>query len=186
MRVKKKLPTQEVLNDLILYDPYTGNVNWKCRDRKYFPSDWSFIVWNKSYENKPITCKNHHGYLYTTIFGSKYLLHRLIWKLMFNEEPSDLDHINGVRDDNRLQNLRVVNHQENMRNMRKVAANSSGYTGVYKHTQNGRWVAQISVDNKTKYLGIFHSIEDAIICRKKAELMYNFHDNNGQVAGVGV
>lgn len=186
MRKRKRLPTQEVLNDLILYAPDTGYACWKHRDGKYFSSNWSYLVWNKVYANKPITCKNHHGYLCTSIFGSKYLLHRLVWKLVFNEEPSDLDHVNGVRDDNRLQNLRVVNHQENMRNMRKVAANSSGHAGVYKHTQNGRWVAQISVDNKTRYLGIFDSIEDAITCRRKAELMYNFHDNNGQVAGVGV
>jgi hypothetical protein len=177
---------QALLNDLLSYDPLTGKVHWKYRDQRHFKSQWAYLVWNQLYAGEEITYKNPNGYFVTSIMGKKYLLHRLIWLLNYGKWPDSVDHINGVRDDNRLANLRSVSHQDNMRNTRKVSANKSGYTGVYQHTQSNKWVAQISVGNKTKYLGSFNTKEEALTCRKKAEEMYNFHDNHGQVAGVGV
>lgn len=90
--------------------------------------------------------------------------HRLAWLYMHGREPSgQIDHINGIRSDNRIANLREATPQGNTQNLREAYANnlSSGVLGVYWHKQAKKWQAKITHEGKAKSLGLFDSIESA-------------------------
>ena len=91
-----------------------------------------------------------------------------------------IDHINGITDDNRISNLRDVSQSDNMRNMTTPCRNTSGRIGVYWFARDCKWQAQIRADGKTKHLGYFDDINDAIAARKAAEIEYGYHENHGR------
>lgn len=118
-------------------------------------------VYGKSYSTFGST--DGRGYLGTQFEGSVVPVHRLAIRLMTGEWPAvglDVDHINGVRTDNRWANLRVVTHKANIENQRGPRAdNSSGVLGVY--WDRGKFRARIRVEGKSKHLGRFATAEAA-------------------------
>lgn len=125
--------------------------------------------------------KNIHGYMVIKILGKLRYAHRLAWLYIHGSFPSgQIDHINGVRNDNRIINLRVVNNLENHKNQKKYSNNSSGITGVYWYERYRKWAAQITINGKVKYLGRFEEVDDAISARKAAEIENAYHPNHGQ------
>ena len=116
---------------------------------------------------------NSRGYIRIGINNKLYQLHRIIYK--YHNEDWDLtyshnnqiDHININPLDNRIENLRVLNHSQNNRNKNKKKNCSSQYKGVSWHKQINKWVAHISIDNKMKYLGHFTNEEEAAEVYKK-------------------
>lgn len=105
-------------------------------------------------------------------------MHRLIMGLTHGDKKY-VDHINGDKIDNRRGNLRICTNAENMRNRGRTASNTSGYKGVYRGRQPGRWRALIMVDGKTISLGQYDHPEEAYAayCKAAAEL-------HGEFAGV--
>jgi hypothetical protein len=101
------------------------------------------------------------GYYYIVIDSKGYMAHRLIWLYVHGKFPSKhIDHINGIRHDNRLQNLREANDLENSHNIKgKRVDNTSGALGVSWHKRSLKWVAQIQVKGKGMFLGYFSDIE---------------------------
>ena len=95
-------------------------------------------------------------------------LHRVIMDLYDNKFV--VDHINRNTLDNRKENLRIVTKSQNAMNCKLKYKHKYGCAGIYK-TSTG-WSAKISVENKTKSLGIFKTIEEAIQTRKDAEIKY--------------
>ena len=91
------------------------------------------------------------------------LMHRLI---MNPTENMYVDHINGNGLDNRKENLRICTNAQNARNRRMSKRNTSGYRGVTWHKQTKKWVAQIHVNYKNHYLGLFENKEDAAEARR--------------------
>ena len=121
------------------------------------------------------------GYRRIKINGVQYRMHRLVWLYHFGEWPVDeIDHINGERLDNRIDNLRVVTNQENCKNQKLPRNNKSGVTGVHFNKHHQKWQAQIKGDGKLKHLGSFANFEDAVAARKAAEILYGFHENHGR------
>jgi len=126
-------------------------------------------------------CLNNRGYIDLQIQKKTCLTHRLAFLYMTGEWPADqVDHINGVKDDNRWGNLRDVTNQENGRNQKRRNDNTSGVTGVCWYKQTGKWVAQIKIKNKKKFLGYFADFNEAVSARKEAELEHGFHTNHGR------
>lgn len=102
------------------------------------------------------------GYRYIGIAGKKYKAHRIAWLMVYGEMPRfGIDHINGVRHDNRLVNLRLATYAENQQNRKLDVRNKSGYTGVFWSKELGRWRARICVNRKVSNLGVFDSPEQA-------------------------
>lgn len=135
--------TQERLKELLHYDPETGALTWAL------PSGRRVKPGHKAGTKGP------SGYLTIQVDNHAFMLHRLVWFYVTGEWPKgDIDHINGIRSDNRFFNLRDVSHSHNCQN-RKIAdkVNKSGYLGVSIHRE--KYAAHISVDGKTKYLGVF-------------------------------
>jgi hypothetical protein len=122
-----------------------------------------------------------NGYRNVLVLGKLYGEHRIIWMYVTGSFPQDqLDHINGIRDDNRIANLREVTNQENGKNRRKHNTNTSGHAGVSWHRAANKWQAQIRADGRAKHLGYFTNIEDAILARQAANIQYGFHQNHGR------
>lgn len=109
--------------------------------------------------------------------------HRLAWELVNGPIPEDMqvDHINGIRTDNRIENLRLVTSSGQSKNQKLREDNKSGYPGVFWRSQRKKWSAYINSEGKRKYLGLFSSKDEAIDARKEAEKQMGYHSNHGRV-----
>ena len=146
--------TQEYIKNVLDYDPATGIFTWA--------------------NTVDVVGTNTLGYLTIKLKGKNRYLHRLAFLYMIGSMPKEVDHMNGVRSDNRFSNLQSVSRQENMKNKKRYKVNTSGCTGVQYHKKNCRWVSRIRVDKKEIYLGSFASFSDAVDARKNAEVFYDF------------
>ena len=101
------------------------------------------------------------GYLVIGIDNSIYMAHRLAWLYVYGKFPDNgIDHINGVRNDNRIVNLRDVTQKINIQNQRLARSdNKLGMLGV--STRRGKFMAQININGIRTYLGDFEIAEDA-------------------------
>jgi hypothetical protein len=121
--------------------------------------------------------KDRDGYVINFIKGKIYREHRLIWMYVYGEMPNGmLDHINRVKSDNRIENLRVVSFSENRQNIGKLSNNKSGLKGIWFHKKNKNWCASICVDKKKYHIGSFITKEEAFAAYKDcAEKMHKFN-----------
>lgn len=173
--------TKQLLNELVHYNPETGAFTLLYRDRIHFKSDGRHKHWNDRFAGRLAGYVRCNGYVFITILDKKYRAHRLAWLYMTGEFPSDqIDHINGIRSDNRWSNLRSVTNEINAKNQKRKKNNSSGVTGVWWSKQKRKWVAEIMVNYKKIHIGLFSEIEKATAARKEAEKMYGFHKNHGR------
>lgn len=112
--------------------------------------------------------KDKDGYVVIYYNGKNFKAHRLAWYFCFNEMPSDtIDHINRIRDDNRIENLRVVTQIEQMQNMGMNKNNTSGYTGVYWYADRSKWLAQVRYKGAVHHVGFFDDAATAYARRKE-------------------
>ena len=112
------LPSQAKLREDFTYDPETG-------DFIKYDGRWGGV--------------SKRGYIQLTYEETTYVVHRLIWMWVYGEEPEQIDHINGDRQDNRLENLRNVDPLTNQRNRTKNKNNSSGFNGVCWDKESWQW-----------------------------------------------
>ena len=173
----KSLPSIDYLRKRLRYEPETGKLFWMDYDGM---PKW----WLTRYAGKEAFIdRSNYGYLLGSIDGQCYPAHRVIWSLYYGEKPSDcIDHINGTPDDNRIVNLRVVSHQENLKNCSMQSNNTSGITGVHWHKAGNKWQAQIMGNGRRITLGSFDSIEEAAVARKEAATKYGFTERHGTKA----
>lgn len=118
---------------------------------------------------------NGYGYLQIRVDGVEYSANRLAWFYENGDWPKkgmDLDHINGVRNDNRIENLRLATRSQNCQNRTRLhIGNTSGTTGVYWDKKQERWRALIGINGRRKHLGRFDTKEDAVEYRELAKAM---------------
>jgi hypothetical protein len=175
-------PEQEYLNELLDYQPNTGYLFWKHRSIEKFNSIKAYKCWNSRYAFKKAGMKNKtHGYIYVGVDGKQYLAHRLIWIMVNEIIPSamQIDHINHIRSDNRIDNLRLVTCQQNRMNTGLLKNSLSDITGVHWCYRENKWRARIKINRKNISLGYYNCKYQAINARKLAERKYNFHENHG-------
>ena len=176
-----EIPSQCLLRSLIDYNAESGEMWWLHRGREFFGKDSAYKRWNTRYCGARAFASPHKdGYLQGCLFKRSYLAHRIIYKLHYGCDPLHIDHIDGVRDNNAIENLRSVTHTDNMRNTKRRGDNLTGATGVTYIEEYDRWRAMISVDKKNISLGCYATKEEAIKARKDGEVMYGFHDNHGR------
>lgn len=141
--------TQIRLKEILHYDPTTGLF---ARISKLHKGCIPGLVGNL----------NPDGYLRIYVDGKIYLAQRLVWLYIYGVfPPSDTDHINQVKSDNRVCNLRLATRAENKRNTKKRRDNKSGHKGVSWSTSNKKWRASCTYHGKSICIGYFVNIEDA-------------------------
>lgn len=137
--------TVERVRELLIYDSETGVFRWKVASTRVKIGD--------------VAGSDGDGYRVIRIDQRNYKAHRLAWLYVHGEWPAkDIDHINGVRSDNRIANLRDVSRSVNIQNLRRARSdNSSGLLGVSRN--RGRWRAVINLEGKRHHLGYFASAD---------------------------
>jgi hypothetical protein len=139
--------TADRARSLLSYDDATGALIWRSPRYPARPGAAGTI--------KP------NGYIYIGIDGKLYLAHRLVFLLKTGKWPvHNVDHIDGCPTNNRWANLRDVPQARNCENIRRATRkNRTGYLGVAANKL--RFAAYISLGNKTKYIGIFNTAQQA-------------------------
>jgi hypothetical protein len=159
----RELPPLSIIEEHLSYDPETGELHWK-KDRH------SAKVKGK----RAGTLLN--GYLSVKIHGKNYFVHRVAYALYHGEQLSTdllIDHIDGDKSNNRIDNLRKADYSENGYNRKQGVNNTSGRTGVHYVNGTGKWQARIVLSGKRVSLGYFTDLEDAITARLNAEQEHN-------------
>ena len=153
--------TQERLQHLFTYDAINGLLirNFKV---------------GKAEAGTSSSAKDRDGYHVVGIDSKLYRTHRVIWMYVHGSFPEGyLDHINRIKIDNRIENLREVSKAQSRENIGVSHNNKSGMKGVWMHKQTKKWCASIGYKKKNIHLGSFTSIEDAYQAYKKAAATYH-------------
>jgi len=159
---------QDELRTLFHYNPDTGIFTWR-------------IVGGIKAVGSIAGYIDHEGYRRVTFHRKAHRMHRLAWLYVHGElPPNEIDHINGIRDDNRLCNLRAVICGDNLKNKAMQKNNTSGVVGVHWSKKSKKWLARIKVSSKEIYLGAYDDLELAELVRAEAEIKYGFHPNHGR------
>lgn len=142
--------TAERLRQALDYSPETGFFCWRerlsCRIRI----------------GDVAGCIASDGYVRIRIDGVSYLGHRLAWLYVQGQWPAEqIDHVNGIKSDNRLRNLRPCSCIENAHNAPCHADNGVGLKGVTIERRTGRFFARICVNRRTIHLGTFSTTKEA-------------------------
>lgn len=167
---RRKLPSQEILKMFFVYNSKTGELRYKKRT----PSILKTLKRKKSYQDRQAgrVCKTDtRGYVRATVNTVRTTGHRIIWKLVYNKEPKQIDHINGIKNDNRLCNLRECNHIQNARNSPLKKGNTSGVAGVLHKTIDGNkyWTADGRDGKQRRHLYCGQDFFEAVCARKSFE-----------------
>jgi len=158
--MKQELTAQELRN-ILSYDSATGLFTWLVSRGRAVAGDQA---------GSP----NSRGYIHIKIFKVLYKAHRLAWLYMYGTWPlHDIDHINRIKTDNRICNLRLATRSMNTQNTPNRSSNTSGQKGVCWLKRNKKWVAKITVNYSIRYLGVFNDFNEAVAARKKAEKQFH-------------
>jgi hypothetical protein len=140
--------THQRLKELVSYDKETGNF---FRNVPVANIKAGLVVARPA--------KN--GYVRMHIDGHLYYLHRLAWFYEHNEWPIAIDHIDGNKQNNKIENLRSATYGQNMQNTSAKTKAASGFKGAYFHPKTKNWQSKIMLDGKTKSLGYYKTPEEA-------------------------
>ncbi|MDU5747881.1 MAG: HNH endonuclease [Haemophilus parainfluenzae] len=163
----KSAPTKDYLSECFTYNENTGLLTWKERPLHHFKKERDMNVINGRMAGKPAKSSLNGRYHVVFVNGNFYLCHRVVWCLHHGYWPEcDIDHINGNKLDNRIENLREVSRSQNMSNVGMQSNNKSGFIGVFWASREGKWQAVVAHNKKNILLGRFD-------CPVKAALAYN-------------
>lgn len=166
--------TQAKVREVLTYCPLTGKLTWR-------------VARGRCAAGSPAGYDADRGYKGVRVFGKMMYVHRVAFLYMAGYLPPEVDHINGIRDDNRWVNLRASNRLDNSKNMQMPTTNKSGVLGVFWNRGKNKWTARIKVQQRDFHLGHFSCLEDAAAARREAEATHGFHENHGRVGqGRGV
>lgn len=158
------LPDADYLRSILNYDPETGVFTWRRRANAYRGV-------NKRCSGVVAGTTRSDGYVRICIDYQLFWAHRLAWCwMMGNSSTFDIDHIDGNKSNNRFFNLRLATRMQNAGNTFRRIDNISGCKGVCWHKRSKKWVAQIGINRKSKFLGYFSNIEVAAEAYKRAAI----------------
>lgn len=141
------------VRSILDYDPATGVLTWKAKPSKY----------SRAVPGDVADCWNQRGYRRVTIMKREFPAHRIVWLHFYGSWPvGEVDHINGVKHDNRIENLRAVDRSTNAENLRKAPCGSStGMLGAHRVKGIDRFDSAITVKGQRKKLGRHKTAEAA-------------------------
>lgn len=153
-----KLPDQSTLLAVFDYESNTGLLRWKPR----LPVTGGDKIFNARWAGKVAGGEHESGYLIVNFRGKMYQQHRIVWKIISGQDPSEwIDHKDQDQKNNKWDNLRDVSHNRNMWNSKLFHNNTSGFRGVSFIATHQKWRAAISVEGKKRHIGYFDTAEEA-------------------------
>lgn len=163
--MKENSITCEFVRKVLDYDPESGILLWRERQKQDFKRSYEFKRWNSRYAGKKAGTisnpKRGTPYLRVKLNGKTYEAHRLIWFYMTDEWPlHEIDHRDSDGLNNRWLNLRNATDQQNCANRSVRSDNSLGIKGVYFDKESRRYRAEIQVSGRKIYLGRFDTPEE--------------------------
>jgi hypothetical protein len=154
-----KILTQDRLKELLHYNADTGVFTWRATRRAAIAGAIA-------------GSRNPQNYIMVGVDTKLYSAHRLAWLYTHGVWPIlELDHINRIRDDNRIDNLRLANRYTNTRNTNTRKDSLSGVKGVRWHKMQARWESRIQHNHKPITIGYYGNLQDAVQARKIAEIL---------------
>ena len=155
--------TQKRLKELFSYDEATGDLRWNVKSaRRVKIGDIAGT-------------KTPNGHIQIRVDDEVYLAHRLVWTYMKGYHSEyDIIHIDGVKSNNKIDNLQEKTHQCVIRNIGNYSNNVSGVKGVSKIRRSGKWYACIRVNRKNINVGLYTKFADAVKARYEAEERYGW------------
>jgi len=156
--------THDKVKELFDYNPNCGILRWKIS------------LSNNVKAGDVAGTIGSQGYLRVAIDGKTYQNHRIIYLWWYGFLPEFVDHIDTVKINNFISNLRECTISQNGWNSKISSDNTSGVKGVTWHKGSKKWQAQIQVNKKSLYLGVFNNIESAelIVKNKRSEIHGEF------------
>lgn len=142
----------------IAYDPESGIFRWTTRRGHMRAPDGAVAGTRRS-----------DGYIVIRYLGVHLQAHRLAWRMVHGQFPDGIvDHVNRVRDDNRIGNLRIISNRDNILNSNRFDAKAAEEIGATLHKQTGKWQASICLQGRKTYLGLFSEQSEACAAYRKA------------------
>jgi hypothetical protein len=147
--------TKEYLHQVFEYK--NGHLYWKINKQKTRAG------------NKAGTNDFFQSYVQITLNGKKFLAHRLIFMMFYGYMPKQIDHVNCLKNDNRIENLRICTYSQNQLNIKPK--NLRKNVSFYKRT--GKWQVQLKINQKTLHFGYFEDVELADLVAHEARDLYH-------------
>mgnify|MGYP003638878544 CR=1 FL=1 len=159
------IPYYEKARSTLIYDSISGLITWGEKTGKRVNiGDTAGCINSRGYRHIRVTIDNHPRELKA---------HRIAWFIYYGKLPYALDHVDGLKHNNSILNLRECNHSENAMNRGLNKNNKSGFKGVSWNKADKKWVAKISKDGETFTLGMFNSPKKASLSyEKKAKELF--------------
>ena len=159
LKMIKQLPNRERLQELFYYE---NGVLFHKKSR------------SKGKANQPIGWQEKNGYWATNVDDVRYRVHRLVYQFHHGDCPPMLDHIDGNKNNNAIENLRPATNKQNIANRKAVKTNKLGLKGVC--LDGKKYKASIKIDGKSQHIGYFTNPKDAHVayCQKAKEIYGEF------------
>ena len=146
---------------------------WRERSRSDFKTELIYLQWTPRHAGKKAGTSNGNGYMTTSYHGKRYYIHHLVFLMFHGYRPKLLDHINGVRNDNKIENLREVTSSQNSMNTALRSDNVSGTKGVSWHKGAKKWTVTLQTGKVPKYMGLYEDYELACLMASEARDAYH-------------
>ena len=153
------MPTASELHEIFTYQD--GKLFWKKKTAKCVKI------------GAEAGLKHGKGYLIVPIQYKHYYVHRVVYMMHHDNEPYIIDHIDGNKSNNRIENLRPATRHQNARNSSKQKNNTSGAKNVYWNKGKQKWQVSICVNNKIKHIGTFDDFDKAKQSAYYARIQYH-------------
>lgn len=175
----KPLPSQQYLHECFTYNMHTGILHLKERPASHNMSSRSRAIWLGRVGNPVVSfvMTKAGPYYWVWLDGERYYCHRLIWKMLYNTEPQQIDHLDGCGLNNVPCNL--ADGKDNQHNRKLSSNNTSGFPGVSWNCNLGKWAAKITVNNKQVWLGSSDDILEVAELYEQAKHAYGFTERHG-------
>lgn len=148
--------TLDRLHQLLKYDPETGNLIWQVTKSAKAPA------------GSIAGSVNAKGHVNLQIDKKMYAAHQLVFMYHFGYIPDEIDHIDKIKTNNRIENLRECTSSQNKGNIGLLRSNTTGYRGVSFNKQSGKYHAQIKIHGVQTYLGRADTAEQAALIYNQA------------------
>ena len=171
--------TQEYLLSVFDYNPETGVLKYKQRPIHHFKSKSAFSNWNNNKAGKVLTYVGNHGYIEVAIDYKKYLAHRIIWFIEHGYWPNEIDHLNGIKTDNRSANIIDTDRKTNCKNLPMRKSNKLNVTGVRLR----KYGYEVYINNNGRLLSLGNTKDffEAVCLRKSAERKLGYSLQHGRL-----